>query len=632
MPTTPISGATLFKPIANVRGIRATAAVGLLSLAVAIVSFAAPPRTLVDLAREGKRDSVIAAITSPDVDVNVKSPDGATSLMWAIYNNDMELARALLKAGARANVISSYGASALSEAIKHNDLDMVRTLLDAGADVNSMGTDNQTALMLAISVGPQAQKIAELLIQRGADVNAIETFRGQNALMWAAAGNMPDIVDQIIAKGATNINMRAKSDDWARMVTSEPRAQFGTRHTGGLTALLYATRAGCLRCAQALVKAGAEIEKPNPDGITPLLNALDNGKYDVANFLLDQGANPRTWDMNGRTPIYSAVDRKVAAGGAAGGRGGGPGGPGAGGRGAGPGAGGPPGAAGGPRGAGGPPGGPGAVTAGGPGGARPAAAGPVVTPMAVINRLLDMGVDVNHELTRKRPYGQGRARFTDYDMRGGVGPLFNATMKHDHEVMEALIKHGAEVDLTNVFQMTPLMHAAGMSGTGAPSPMADAQATNAMKSIDILLNAGADINARILDSRTHTAKLMSYVAGRDQEGRTALIGAADDGSAKIVQYLIDKGADLTVKDATNKTSLDLSREPCPPPGLQGNETQKATCERLMAARAATEKVLVAAMTKAGIPVPPALPPAAMPAGDAAATAAPPAAATANAAN
>jgi uncharacterized protein len=615
----------LFKPTCNVRGVRATAAIGLLSLAVAIVSFAAPLRTLVDLAREGKRDSVIAAITSPDVDVNVKSPDGATSLMWAIYNNDMELARALLKAGAKANVISNYGASALSEAIKHNDLEMVRTLLDAGADVNSTGTDNQTALMLAISVGPQAQKIAELLIQRGADVNAIETFRGQNALMWAAAGNMPDIVEQLIAKGATNINMRAKSDDWARMVTSEPRAQFGTRHTGGLTALLYATRSGCLRCAQALVKAGADIEKPNPDGITPLINALDNGKYDVASFLLDQGANPHTWDMNGRTPLYAAVDRKVAAGGA-GGRGAGPGAPGgAGGRGAGPRAGGPPGAAGGPPGAGGPLDGPG-------GGARPAAAGPAVTPMAVINRLLDTGVDVDHQLTRKRPYGQGRARFTDYDMRGGVGPLFNATMKHDHEVMEALIKRGAEVDLTNVFQMTPLMHAAGMSGTGAPAPMGDAQATNAMKSLDILLNAGADINARILDSRTHTAKLMSYVAGRDQEGRTALIGAADDGSAKIVQYLIDKGADLTIKDATNKTALDLSREPCPPPGLQGNETQKATCERLMVARAATEKVLVAAMMKAGIPVPPAPPPAAKPEADAAASAAPPAAATADAAN
>ena len=35
-----------------------------------------------------------------------------------------------------------------------------------------------------------------------------------------------------------------------------------------------------------------------------------------------------------------------------------------------------------------------------------------------------------------------------------------------HEAMQALIKAGAEVDLPNVFEMTPLMVAVGMSGVG----------------------------------------------------------------------------------------------------------------------------------------------------------------------
>jgi hypothetical protein len=78
----------------------------------------------------------------------------------------------------------------------------------------------------------------------------------------------------------------------------------------------------------------------------------------------------------------------------------------------------------------------------------------------------------------------------------------------------------------------------------------------------------------------------------------------------VVQYLIDHGADLTAKDATNKTALDLSREPCPGPGLKGNQQQKEACERLMTGRAATETVLVAAMMKAGLHLPP---PAAQPA-------------------
>jgi ankyrin repeat protein len=555
----------LFKPAIRTRGFRAIAAIGLLSFGVSAISLAAgPPLTLGDLVRAGKRESVLAAITSPGVDVNEKAPDGSTALMWATFNVDRELVRALLKAGAKADVVTRYGASALSEAIKLEDLELTRTLLDAGANVNSPNLDNQTALMLAISTGNVA--ISKLLIERGADVNAIETFRDQNALMYAAGGNLPEVVDLLLARGAKNINARAKSDDWPRQMTSEPRAQFSSRQAGGLTALLYATRSGCYRCAVALVKAGAEVNKPNPDGVTPLLNALDNKKFDIAMFLIDQGANVHVWDMSGRTPLYVAVDMNSFRGG-----GGGPGGPGAGGRG-------------------------GAGAPAGP--AMPAApAQPAVTAMQVVHRLIDMGVDVNHQLTRKRPYGAGRGRFADYDMRGGVGALFVASMNHDHEAMQVLLAHGAEVDLPNVFQMTPLMMAAGMSGTGraaggggggAPggAPAGDVQA-RAIKTIDLLLDAGAKINAQVTDSHTHTAVLMSYVAGRDQEGRTALFAAAEGGRDKVVQHLIERGADPTIRDAAGKTALDVVRAtPAAGAGAAGRTATVAILEAYLPKAAA----------------------------------------------
>ncbi len=372
--------------------------------------------------------------------------------------------------------------------MKLGDLALVTLLLDAGADVRSANPDGQTPLMLAASIG--SLEVAKLLIARGADVNQVETFRGQTALMWAASEGHADMVDLLLAHRA-DPSPRAHFDDWPRQVTSEPRAQF--RQTGGHTALLYAARSGCTRCALALIKAGADVDQPNPDGVTPLLNALDNRSYDIAMALLDHGANARAWDMTGRTPLYVAIDMN-SFGARRGGSGGG------------------------------------------------SAARPVnkATALDVANRLLAMGVNPNHQLTRMRPNGAGRGRFSEYMLRGGTTPLMAATLAYDAEAVRLLLAHKAEVDLPNVFQITPLMAAASMTGGarssidpvgGTQLPSGDIQ-QHAIRIIDLLLDAGADINARVSDTHTRTARLDAYVAHREHEGQTALFAAAESGWAQ----------------------------------------------------------------------------------------------------
>jgi uncharacterized protein len=512
---------------------RAVLVVIALTLVMGDLGAAESPQTLVDLVRAREREAVLAAITSPDLDVNVADDDGATALLWATHAVDHELVRALLKSGARASVSNRYGATPLTEAVKLGDVALVTMLLDAGADVNSPNEDQQTALMLAASIG--SAEVAKLLIARGAQVNAVETFRGQTALMWAAAEAHADVVDLLLAHGA-DVKPRGKHDDWPRQVTSEPRAQF--RQTGGHAALLYAARSGCTRCAISLVNAGADINQPNPDGITPLLNALDNRSFDIAMFLLDRGANAEAWDMTGRTPLYIAVDVNSFE----------------------------------PRGF----------------GASTVPRAPnKATAMDVVKRLLAMGVNPNHQLTRMRPNGFGRGRFSEYMLRGGTTPLMVATLAYDAVAMQALLAHRPAVDLPNVFQITPLMAAASMTGGGRSSidpvggtqlPPGDIQ-DHAIKVIDLLLGAGAQINARVTDSRTFTARLDAYVAHREHEGQTALFAAAESGWDRVVRHLIERGADPTVRDVAGKVALDYAREPGPAwPGYSA-ENKEAFADR-----------------------------------------------------
>ena len=54
-------------------------------LALTSAAFAQEREALSDLIRAGNREAVLAALASPDLDVNAADPDGSTPLLWATY-------------------------------------------------------------------------------------------------------------------------------------------------------------------------------------------------------------------------------------------------------------------------------------------------------------------------------------------------------------------------------------------------------------------------------------------------------------------------------------------------------------------------------------------------------------------
>jgi uncharacterized protein len=524
----------------------------LLTGAAALLPMLASATDLAGLIRDGERKDALAAIRG-GADVNVAQPDGTTPLMWAVNHADREIVNELLKRGAKASGRTALGATVLTEAVQTSDVELVSQVLQAGADPNVGNDDDQMPLMLAARQG--LLPMVEALVKAGAKVNTREKFRGQSALMWAVGTNSQGnaaVTDFLIQYGA-EVDFRAAANDWGNQITGEPRAQY--RPTGGLTPLLYATRSGCLECAKSLLKAGANIDRPTPDGVSPLMNAVDAGSYAVANFLLDQGANPNLQDWWGRTALYVAIDMHSRGGsiaGAGGGRGGarGAGGPPAGGR---------------PQGAGGPPAGA-AVAAPAAAGAAPASA------IQVARRLLEMGVNPNIQLDMHRPF---LGRFVDDLMNTGCTPLLRAAIGMDKEAVELLLAHGAIVDLPSAMGVTPFMAAAGIGwgGVGGSGPgqsptmkLRPNLEDDAIEVLRVLLKAGADINAKINDTTSHTAVIARPSSMSLRQGQTAMWGAVGAGTVnettpprnwlKLTQFLIDNGARLDIKDARGRTLLD----------------------------------------------------------------------------
>ena len=476
--------------------LRSLALVGLLALGGQ--ALASDTRSLTDLIRAGEHDRALALVKS-GADVKAALPDGSTPLLWAVYSDDADLVKALLAKGARAEVRTRYGLTPLAEAATVGDAGITRQLLKAGAKPDTANDDGQTPLMLAARTGVVG--VAQELVEHGAKVNARERWRGQTPLMWAAAEGHAEMTAYLLSRHAQP-DIRALVNDWGAQVTSEPRAQY--RPSAGLTALLYAARSGCRGCVEALLKAGADINRPTPDGVTPLMTAIDNFHFDLARFLLDRGADGAVSDWWGRTALYVAIDMNSFA----------------------------------PRGAGN---------------------ADKTTALDVARALLAAGVNPNSQLNMHRPgRGANSGRFTDDLLTVGATPLLRAAISCDNEAITLLLANGALVVLPNAMGDTPLLAASGLGLSSRDlrgNLSGDVQAKS-IATVGLLIKAGADVNARVSDTTGRTARIARPSSMTSREGQTALYGAINWGWAKVVAYLLEQGARTDIADRAGKTPLD----------------------------------------------------------------------------
>jgi ankyrin repeat protein len=418
------------------------------------------------------------------VDVNVPEVDGTTALHWAVRNDDRELADRLIRAGANVKAANRYGITPLYLACVNGNAAMIETLLKAGADANSVSTEGETALMTAARTGNV--DAVKALLAHGANVNAKENWHGETALMWAVSEKHAVVARELIARGA-DVSARSNVNQWERQNTAEPREKW--LPLGGLTALHFAARDGCVDCVPALLEGAADINAADQDGITPLLSSIINGHYDAAGVLLEKGANPNIADRTGRTPLYSAVDFHTM-----------------------------------------------------PVSNRPAPKeiDNEITSLDVIRRLLAKGADVNAQLKQQQPYRTKLDRGDDTMLTTGTTPLLRAAKAGDVIAMKLLLAQSADPKLANRTAISPLMAAAGLGTKEEDTTGRRKTQTDAIEAIKLLLEAGIDVNAA--DNRGQTAlhgaafwgfdEVVQFLAdhgarldAKDKQGKTPLDAA-----------------------------------------------------------------------------------------------------------
>ncbi|MDA7660417.1 ankyrin repeat domain-containing protein [Verrucomicrobia bacterium] len=178
----------------------------------------------------------------------------------------------IIKNGAAGNAIN-WNKSQLLSAIKRSDTALAIELINKGEDVNeksSMGT------LLHIAVRQNLKEIVELLITKGADVNAkafqigddAEKGRGITPLHYAAIDGFEEIAKLLIESGA-EVNANAN----------------------GRTPLHFATLFNQKVLAEFLIANGADVNAKEDFGDSPLMVAVKRGNNEIIKLLTDKGAD-----------------------------------------------------------------------------------------------------------------------------------------------------------------------------------------------------------------------------------------------------------------------------------------------------------------------------------------------------
>jgi ankyrin repeat protein len=176
-----------------------------------------------------------------------------TSLMRALWNQNLVEVKSSLEDGEDPNQRNEYGVPAIILALGFNDPSIINLFINYGADVNISDANGFSPLIVAS--GYEQHEICELLIKNGADIDK--------------------------------------------------------KHNNGFTALMLAAQNGDLAMVRTLLKNGASIDIDRPRGGTALCFAADKGNLDVAKILLENNANINFADsVGGYTPLMIAVYMK----------------------------------------------------------------------------------------------------------------------------------------------------------------------------------------------------------------------------------------------------------------------------------------------------------------------------------
>ena len=261
---------------------------------------------------------IIQEIIKHGADINATNKSGITTLIVACWKVNVEAINVLLKAKADCNITDATGETCIHHAVHVGcSKETLQAIIDHGADVNATDNYKRTALM----IGCQNDNVEAItvLLSAGADSNTADINGGTWMHYAAFGGCSKETLQSIIGNGA-EVNVRdkynatalivacGKGNEEAINVLLSTEANCNITDADGATCFHHAVFGGCSKeTLQAIINHGADINAGDNNNRTPLMIGCWKDNVEAINVLLNAGADSRIVDVNGATCFHHAV-------------------------------------------------------------------------------------------------------------------------------------------------------------------------------------------------------------------------------------------------------------------------------------------------------------------------------------
>lgn len=258
-------------------------------------------------AKGGKFDKIVVVKTPTEI------ADEATA---ALQKNDIQTFLDVLNNQARndVNIVNSKGDPLIVAAATLGNLEAVQQLILSGADVNKVNAFNRDTALLRSLYGDHPE-ITRLLVYSGADINATNNYN-HSPMFLALEKQKAEFIDLFLSSGVREglsadylFRASAKKNPMGVLAMLKGGVDPNVKNEKGNTPLIISASLGDIPSVQSLMAYRADVNAANNDGNTALIYAARYNHPKVISELLKPQTMQAPLDVNmqnnlGQTALY----------------------------------------------------------------------------------------------------------------------------------------------------------------------------------------------------------------------------------------------------------------------------------------------------------------------------------------